>query len=98
MILFGSSNQTSYALAPSTGVHWTRPGYSLPGSFVGTADQRMFRPKGVLHGLVAPLGAIARTCAYRAYGRPVSQGSATGIDTVGALSVFVAKTIWPSLN
>jgi hypothetical protein len=62
-ILFGSSNQTSYALAPSTGVHWTRPGYSLPGSFVGTADQRMLKPYGTLQRLVAPLGAIERVWA-----------------------------------
>src|SRR5437764_1204865 len=30
--------------------------------------------------------------------RPVSHGSGTGIVTVGGLSVFVGKTIWPSLS
>src|SRR5437870_5035801 len=98
MILFGSRNQTSYALAPSTGVHCTRPGYSWPGSFVGTSVQRTLRPYGALHGLVEPSGAIARTCAYSAYGLPVSHGSEALTATAGVVSAFDAKTIEPSSN
>ncbi len=49
----------------------------------------MLNPNGALH-FVVPFRVTARTCAQRAYGVPVIQGSARGIATAGALrSLFV---------
>jgi hypothetical protein len=57
--LFTSVSQTTYAVAPGTGVQRSRPGVAgVTG--VGMSGQRMLKPKAVLQGLV-PLRVTART-------------------------------------
>src|SRR5581483_690369 len=80
----GEVNQTSYPVAPSTGVQRISPGRSGV-RCSATAPGPMLNPNGALHRVV-PRTVLARTRTYSAYGSPVIHGRAIGTVTAGTLS------------
>src|SRR5439155_18869615 len=57
----------------------------------------MLNPNGLLQPVAPPL-VIARTCAYKAYGEPVNQGSATSTAVAGTRIDAILEEISESVG